>query len=476
MGTGGNLELAHGDAEVLGRAQSLGVIAEAVLGLGDAHRQVTKAVLAQLGELALGSRRKVDAIGAVDLGGNGLQGVGHIGTVLVGKLELARLLNQAHDLISQVECALAALGPNLGQLNVDAELLALGLDERKFGLGVRREAVDGDHAGKTIDVLDVVDVTQQVGHAGLKGLEVLVVEVGLGDTAVVLKRAGSGDNHDSAGANARHAALDVQELLGTKVGAKAGLGNRNVTKTHGHAGGHDGVAAVGDIGEGTAVDKRGRALERLHQVGLERILKQRGHGALGLKVAGADGLAGIAVADDDLAQALLKIVDARGQAQDCHDLGGNGDIEAVLARHALGFAANAIDNMAQLTVVHVDDALPGDALNIDAELVALLNMVVEHGGQQVVGGTDSVEVSGKVQVDVLHGDDLGPAAAGGTALYAKDGTERRFAQGNGALDAATTQTVGQTDGRGGLALACRRGIDSGHEDKLGLVIGRLVEQ
>ena len=132
--------------------------------------------------------------------------------------------------------------------------------------------------------------------------------------------------------------------------------------------------------------------------------------------------------------------------------------------------------MAQLTVVHVDDALPGDALNIDAELVALLNMVVEHGCQQVVGGTDSVEVSGKVQVDVLHGDDLGPAAASGTALYAKDGTERRLAQGHGALDAATAQAIGQTDGRGGLALACGRGIDSGHEDKLGLVIGRLVEQ
>ena len=103
-------------------------------------------------------------------------------------------------------------------------------------------------------------------------------------------------------------------------------------------------------------------------------------------------------------------------------------------------------------------------------------MVVEHGGQQVVGGTDSVEVTGKVQVDVLHGDDLGPAAAGGTALDAKDGAERRLAQGHGALDAATTQTVGQADGRGGLALACGRGIDSGHEDKLGLVISWLVEQ
>ena len=91
MGTGRNLELAHGDAEILGSAQGLGVIAKAVLGLGDAHRQVTKAVLAQLGELALGSRGKVNAIGAVDLGGDGLEGIGDIGTVFVGKLELARL-------------------------------------------------------------------------------------------------------------------------------------------------------------------------------------------------------------------------------------------------------------------------------------------------------------------------------------------------------------------------------------------------
>ena len=92
---------------------------------------------------------------------------------------------------------------------------------------------------------------------------------------------------------------------------------------------------MGNIGEGTAVDKRGRTLERLHQIGLERILKQGRHGTLSLKVTGANGLAGIAVADNNLAQALLEVVNARRQAQDCHDLGGDGDIEAVLARHAL---------------------------------------------------------------------------------------------------------------------------------------------
>ena len=132
--------------------------------------------------------------------------------------------------------------------------------------------------------------------------------------------------------------------------------------------------------------------------------------------------------------------------------------------------------MAQLTVVHIDDALPSNALNVNTELIALLNMVVEHGGQQVVGGTDGMEVTGKVQVNILHGDDLSPAAAGSTALNAKDGAERRLAQGHGTLDAATTQAIGQTDGRGGLALARRRWVDSGYEDELGLVIGRLVEQ
>ena len=85
-------------------------------------------------------------------------------------------------------------------------------------------------------------------------------------------------------------------------------------------------------------------------------------------------------------------------------------------------------------------------------------MVVEHGGQQVIGGTDSVEVAGKVQVDVLHGDDLRPAAAGGAALDAKDGAERRLTQGHSALDAATAQAVGQTDGRGGLTLPAGVGL------------------
>ena len=124
----------------------------------------------------------------------------------------------------------------------------------------------------------------------------------------------------------------------------------------------------------------------------------------------------------------LRSVDVAGEAQHRHDLGGHGDVEAVLAGHAAAFAAEAVHDVAQLAVVHVHAALPGDLLGVDAQGVALLDVVVQHGGQQVVGGADGVEIAGEVKVDVLHGHDLGIAAAGSAALDAEHGAERRLAQ------------------------------------------------
>ena len=55
-------------------------------------------------------------------------------------------------------------------------------------------------------------------------------------------------------------------------------------------------------------------------------------------------------------------------------------------------------------------------------------MVVEHRGKQVVRRADGVEVTGKVEVDVLHRDDLGIAAAGGTAFHPEHRAERRLTE------------------------------------------------
>ena len=138
----------------------------------------------------------------------------------------------------------------------------------------------------------------------------------------------------------------------------------------------------------------------------------------------------------------------------------------------MGLAAHAVHHVAQLTVVHVHDALPRDLAHVDAQLVALLNVVVQHGGQQVVGRADGVEIAGEVQIDVFHGHDLGVAAAGRAALDAEDGPERRLAQRHHHVLADLAQAVGQADRGRRLAFAGGRGRDG--RDQHELAVGTLA--
>ena len=81
--------------------------------------------------------------------------------------------------------------------------------------------------------------------------------------------------------------------------------------------------------------------------------------------------------------------------------------------------------VAERPVVHVDGAAPTDAPGVDVELVAPIDMVVDHCREQIVGGADGVEVAGEMQVDVLHRHDLRVAAAGRAALHPEAGPEAR---------------------------------------------------
>ena len=303
----------------------------------------------------------------------------------------------------------------------------------------------------------------EVGHAALECGQILLAQRVLGDAAVHLERAHGGDDHRRVGLEAGLAALDVEELLRPQVGAEAGLGDHVVAELERGAGRHRRVAAMGDVGERAAMDEGGIALQGLHEIGRERVLEQHGHGAGGLEVGGEHRLAVAVVARDHLAQALLEVLEAGGEAEHGHHLGGHGDVEAVLAREAVGDAAERGDDLAQRAVVHVDRAAPGDPALVDAQRVAPVDVVVEHRRQQVVGAADGVEVAGEVQVDLLHRHDLGIAAAGGPALHAEAGAERRLAQGDHRLLADPVQPVAQAHRGRGLALAGRGRVDRGHQ-------------
>ena len=139
------------------------------------------------------------------------------------------------------------------------------------------------------------------------------------------------------------------------------------------------------------------------------------------------GSPGAVERDGDRAEPLAQIAQIAREREDRHDLGGGRDVEARLARRAVGGAAEARDDVAQAAVVHVDAAAPRDRVRIDVELVAVHHVRVEERREQVVGGRDRVHVAGEVEVEILHRHDLRVAGAGGAALDAEDRAERGLA-------------------------------------------------
>ena len=218
---------------------------------------------------------------------------------------------------------------------------------------------------------------------------------------------------------------------------------------------------MGDVGKGTAVNKSGSPLQRLDEVRLDGVLEQSGHGAFGFQVVSSDRLAIVGVADNDPGKTGFEVHQVRSEAQHGHDLTGNRDVKTILTGNALRLPAEPVDNMTELTVIHVHGALPGDLLRIDAESIALLNVVIQHGSQKVVGRADGMEVTGEVEVDILHGNNLGIAAAGCTALDAEDRAERGLAQRDNGVLSDLAQTVGEADGGGGFPFTGRRRGDGG---------------
>ena len=213
------------------------------------------------------------------------------------------------------------------------------------------------------------------------------------------------------------------------------------------------------------MNERRAALERLHEIRIDRILEQQRHGALRLEIAGARSGFVRAQADDDARDAFFEVVDSRGQRQNRHDLRTGNDHEALFAHRPARQASQPHDDVAQRPVVHVDRARPDDAPHIQPQGVAVMEMRIEHRRQEVVRARNGVEVAGEVQVDVFHRHDLCIPAAGRAALYAEHGAERRLAQRQNGVLAEAAQRLRDAHGDGGLAFARRGGIDAGDEDE-----------
>ena len=135
-----------------------------------------------------------------------------------------------------------------------------------------------------------------------------------------------------------------------------------------------------------------------------------------LQVLGGDRGAVLPGGQDDPAEPGAEVLEVRGQGEDRHDLGRDGDHELGLARVAVVLAAQAHHDVAQGAVADVEHARPEHVVGVDAQLVAVVDVVVDERRGEVVRRADRVDVAREVEVEVLHRDDLGVAAARGAAL------------------------------------------------------------
>ena len=78
-------------------------------------------------------------------------------------------------------------------------------------------------------------------------------------------------------------------------------------------------------------------------------------------------------------------------------------------------------------------------------------MVFQQSRDHIVGGRYGVEITGKMQVDVFHGDHLCMTSARCSAFHPEARAEGRLPEGNDGFFPDMVQTHGQPDGYRGLA-------------------------
>ncbi len=339
--------------------------------------------------------------------------------------------------------------------------------------------------GVTPNRLTISHVLAQVGRAGQHLLRRFLAERGgqrlAGDDPVPagmhLERTHRRDDDRGVGVHAGRSALDVEELLGPDVGAEPGLGDQVVADAKADLVGQDARTAMRDIAERTGVDEGGRVFERLQQVGHERLAQDHRHRTRGLQLLRGHRRTVARVADHDPAEALAQIMQRGRQRKDRHDLGGGRDVESGLPRHPVDTCPEADHDVAQGPVIDVEDARPGDLVRVDAQGIAVEQVVVDHRGQQVVRSGNRMRVAGQVQVHPLHRHDLGPAAAGRATLDPEDGAHRRLPDRHGGALADVPERLREADRSRRLALPQWRRRDRGDHHVLGQrPVGELIQR
>ena len=199
---------------------------------------------------------------------------------------------------------------------------------------------------------------------------------------------------------------------------------------------------------------------------MDRLVQENGHPPVSMDVPGMNRLPVEGECHEDVPEPPLQIPEVMGQAEDRHDLGGGRDDEMFRPGDPGGFLPHTHDNVPEPPIACIETSFPQDPVGIDLQWIVVVDGVVQHGGEEVVGRCHRRDIAGEVKVDVLHGDHLGVPAPRAHALHPEDGPKGGFPKGKDGGRPEPVQCLGQTDCRGGLPLPLRGRGHGGDEHEL----------
>ena len=154
------------------------------------------------------------------------------------------------------------------------------------------------------------------------------------------------------------ATLDVEELLGSKVGTESCLSDDIFTECHSHLSGEYRVASVCNVGKRTAVYECCCILSGLNEVRSQSVAQKDGYGCSYTEILNGERLALNGVAQEDVLDATAQVVLVLCKTENSHNLRCRSDVKSRLAYNAVGFAAHTGYDVAQSAVVNVEYAVP----------------------------------------------------------------------------------------------------------------------
>ena len=216
-------------------------------------------------ELTLCLSGEVNGTCAVDALRHGLRLLFDRSLYRIGELQGLRrtLFDGIDDQTSQFLCSCAPFTEGGIDGKAHAYTMAVLTYQGDFFLGVGGEAVEGND-DRLPEGLEVLDMTIKIGQALAHALYIRSLQLLLIDTSVHLQPTEGSDEDGESRLETSGTALDVVELLRAEIRSEARLRDGVFRVCQSHPCSEDGVTAVGNISEGTAVDEGRCMLGRLH--------------------------------------------------------------------------------------------------------------------------------------------------------------------------------------------------------------------